>query len=160
MSRVGPMTFVDLVDERAGDLLDLVALELRAGRVDPALRAAERHAGDRGLPGHQGGEGADLVEIDIWVVADAALVGAAAAVVLDAVAGVDVDPSVGPAHRDLHLHLAVGGDHDGADVVVESEPVRRGVEPVADDVVVGDLRASYGRRGCHLGFMVSRLQAI
>jgi hypothetical protein len=56
MSRVGPMTFVDLVDERAGDLLDLVALELRAGRVDPALRAAEWHAGDRGLPRHQGGE--------------------------------------------------------------------------------------------------------
>jgi hypothetical protein len=34
------------------------------------------------------------------------------------------------------------------------------VEPVADDVVVGDLRASYGRRGCHLRFMLSRLQAI
>ena len=74
------------------------------------------------------------------------LVGAARAVVLDAVAGVDVDAAVGEPHGDLHLDLAVGGEQDGADVVGEPDPVRGGAEPVADDVVVGDLRALIGRR--------------
>jgi hypothetical protein len=160
MSRVGPMILSILsMNERVISSTSSRSSS-EPGALIPPFRAAERHADDRGLPRHQGGEGADLVEIDVGVVADATLVGTAGAVVLDAVAGVDVDPPVGPAHRDLHLHLAVGGEHDGADVVVESEPVRRGVEPVADDVVVGDLRASYGRRGCHQRFMLSRLQAI
>jgi hypothetical protein len=42
--------------------------------------------------------------------------------VLDAVAGEDVDLPVGEPHRDLDLHLAIGGAQHGADVV--SSPIR------------------------------------
>src|SRR3712207_7858768 len=51
-----------------------------------------------------------LFRSDIRVVADPALVGPARAVVLDAVARVDVDLAVALAQGDLDLHLAVRRD--------------------------------------------------
>ena len=71
--------------------LQLVGLELVAGAVDAALRAAVGDVDDRRLPGHQHRQRAHLVEVDVGVVAQAALVGAAGAVVLHAVALEDVD---------------------------------------------------------------------
>jgi hypothetical protein len=53
---------------------------------DAALGAAEGHVEDGGLPGHQGGEGFDLIRVHVGVEAQAALEGAPAVVVLDAVA--------------------------------------------------------------------------
>ena len=132
---------LDLVHERAGDLLELGALELVGGAVDAALGAAERDAGDGGLPGHQRGEGADLVDVDLGMEADAALVGAAGAVVLDPVARVDVDLAVGELDRDLHGDLAVGRPEDDPQVVGELQAVGRHLEVVADDVEVRDLGA-------------------
>jgi len=135
-----PEDLLDLVDERPRDLLDLVALELRRVAVDAALRATERDADDRGLPRHELRERADLVEVDVRVVAHAALVRAARPVVLDAVPGVDVDLPVGLAHGHLHLHLAVVGRHHRPDVVRQPEAIRRRREVVRDDLVVRDLR--------------------
>ena len=95
MSRCGPEHLLDLVHERAGDRLDLLRLELARVDVHAALGAAEGDVGDRRLPGHQLGQRAHLVEVDLGVEADAALVGPAGAVVLHAVAGEDVDLAVG-----------------------------------------------------------------
>ncbi len=52
-----------------------------------------------------------------------------------------MQPAVRQADRDLDLHLAVGRAQDGADVVLHPEAVRGQLEPVRDDLVVGDLRA-------------------
>ena len=136
---------LDLVDERARDLLQLVLVAARRVDVDAALRAAERDPRHGRLPGHQRRQRAHLVEVDLGVVADAALVRPARAVVLDAEAGEDVDLPVGQRDRDLHLHLAVGGAHDGAQVVAQLHPVGREVEPVVDDVVVRDLGGGHRR---------------
>ena len=140
---------LDLVHERARDRLELALLELVRIHVDPALGAPVGDAGDRGLPGHQGGERAHLVEVDLGVEADASLVGAARAVVLDAVAGEDVDLPVAELDGHLNLHLAVGRAEHRRDVVAEPEPVRGPVEPVRDDLVVRDLRPP--RAGVGLG---------
>ncbi len=127
---------LDLGHERAGDLLELGLRELRGVAVDAALGAAEGDVRDGGLPGHERGEGADLVDVDFGVVADAALVWAAGAVVLDAVAGEDVDLAVGALDGDLDGDLAVGGPEDDAHVVGKVHVVGRFVEVVADDVEV------------------------
>ena len=114
MSRCRAEDLLDLVDERARDLLQLVASSSLGVAVDAALGAAERDVHDRRLPRHQRGERAHLVEVDLGVVADAALVRSARAVVLDAEAGEDVDLARRRADRDLHLDLAVRGPHDRA----------------------------------------------
>ena len=62
---------------------------------------------------------ADLVDVDLGVEADPALVGAAGAVVLDPVAVEDVRLPVARLDRDLHRDLAVGLPEDLADVVGE-----------------------------------------
>ena len=73
--------------------------------------------------------------------ADAALVGAAGAVVLDAVARVDVDLAVGLLDRNLDGDLAVRGPEDDAEVVGELQAVGREVEVMADDLEIGHLGA-------------------
>ena len=70
-----PEHLLDLVDERPRDALRARRrLSCVRVAVDAALRAAERDADDRGLPRHERGERAHLVEVDLRVVADAALV--------------------------------------------------------------------------------------
>ena len=125
MSRVGPSTFSTLSMNERVIFWSSARSSSPAGTVDAALRAAERHPGDRGLPGHQGGQRADLVEVDLGVVADAALVRAPGAVVLDAVARVDVDLAVRELDRDLHLDLPVGGPEHDPQVVGEPQAVGR-----------------------------------
>ena len=141
-----PEHLLDLVHERAGDLLELRALELIRGAVDAALGAAEGNAGDRGLPGHQRGQRAHLVDVDLGVEADAALVGAPGAVVLDPIPGEDVDLAVGELHRDLHGDLAVRGPEHDPEVVGELQAVGGDLEVVADDVEVRDLGPLPGLR--------------
>ena len=141
MSRVGPRIFSTLSMNERVIFCTLGALELVGGAVDAALGAAERDAGDGGLPGHQRGQRADLVDVDLGVEADAALVRAPGAVVLDAVAGEDVDLAVGELDRDLHGDLAVRRPEDDAQVVRKLEAVAGDLEVVADDVEVGDLGA-------------------
>ncbi len=135
----GAEDLLDLVHEGAGDLLELCLGELGRVAIDAALGAAERDVRDGGLPGHERGEGADLVDVYLGVVADAALVGPASAVVLDAVAGEDVDLSVLALDGDLDGDLPVGGPEDDADVVGKLQVVGCLVEVVADDVEVRDL---------------------
>ena len=91
MSRLGPDEDLDLGEEPAGEVLQLLQRELLGVDDHAALAAAVGDAHDRALPGHPHREGLDLVEADVLVVADAALGRPAAQVVLDAVAGEDLD---------------------------------------------------------------------
>ena len=134
-----PEHLLHLVHERAGDLLELRPLELIRGAVDAALGAPEGDAGHGGLPGHQRGQRAHLVDVDLGVEADAALVGAPGAVVLDPIPGEDVHLAVGELHRDLHGDLAVRGPEHDPEVVRELQAVGGDLEVVADDVEVRDL---------------------
>ena len=79
------------------------------------------------------------------------LYGPARAVVLDAVAGEDVDLAVAEAHRHLDLHLAVRRAQHRRDVVRQLEPLGRQLEPVLDDLVVRDLGSA--GRGLLLGLL-------
>ena len=139
---VRPEQLLDLVDERAGDPLQFVRVADVGGAVHATLRAAEGDPGDGGLPGHQRGQRADLVEVDLRVEPDSALVGASRPVVLDPVAGEDVDLPVAEPDRDLDLDLPVGGLDYGREVVGDTEPVNGLVEVVGDDLVVRDLGAA------------------
>ena len=91
MSRSGPIEDLDLGGEAAGQALELLHAELLGVDDHAALAAAVRDADDGAFPGHPHGEGLDLVEAHVLVVADAALGRAAAEVVLDAIAGEDLD---------------------------------------------------------------------
>ena len=140
MSRFGPSTLWILSMKRARDRLQLVRRELVAGAVDAALRAAVRDADDRGLPRHQHRQRAHLVQVDVGVVAQAALVRAAGAVVLHAVPLEDVDlavvlsaPGSAPTSRGRRCAAPRArrrGRRSG----------RRRVEVVPDDLDVADRR--------------------
>ena len=76
------------------------------------------------------------------VEADATLAGTARAVVLDAVAGEDLDPAVVHPDRDLHLHLAERGGEDTAHVGFEVDQVGGTVE-----LTLGDRLPRHRRAG-------------
>ena len=140
MSRLGPTSFAILSISERAIRSQLVLLEAAGVDVDAALGAAERDAGDGGLPGHHRGERADLVDVDLGVEAHAALVGAAGAVVLDPEAVEDVHLPVGELDRDLDRDLPVGLPEDLARVLLQAEAVPGAVEVVADDLELGDSR--------------------
>ena len=144
MSRVGPRTFSILSMNERVTFWSSASVSFSAGAVDAALGAPERDVGNGRLPGHQRGERADLVDVHLRVEPDAALVRAAGAVVLDPVAGEDVDLAVRALDRDLDRDLAVRGPEDDANVVRQLQVVGRLVEVVADDLEVRDLGALAG----------------
>ena len=87
------------------------ALELALGhglRItdDSALGSAEGDVDDGALPGHPGGEGADLVKGDVGGVADATFGGAAGDRVLDTIAGEHFDGAVIHAYGDVDDDLS------------------------------------------------------
>ena len=83
---VGADEVVDLLDELAGQPLELAPRELARVAVDPPLAAAEGEVDDGRLPGHQAGQRPGLVLVDVRVVAQAPLERAPGVVVLDPVA--------------------------------------------------------------------------
>src|SRR5207244_10760214 len=138
---VGPEDLLDLVHERARDRLALPRVELVTGAVDAALGTTVGDVDECRLPRHQHRERPRLVDVDLGVEAEAALVGAASAVVLHAVARVDLERAVVHPHRDLYRHLAVCRAHHLADLVRQAEPLAGEVEVVGDDLIVRDRRA-------------------
>ena len=137
MSVWGPTNkLVDAVDEAPRQPLQLALAEFLDVHRDAALGAAVGEAGEGRLPRHERGEGADLVEVDVRGVAQAALVRAASVVVLDAVALEDPDRAVVELQRDLDRDGAVRGDEQVLDVLPHVHHVHRPAE-----VVVGVLEA-------------------
>src|SRR5207247_11450735 len=102
-------------------------------------RAAVWDARDRRLTGHERRERADLVQVDLGVEANAALVRPARPVVLHAEPRVHVDPAVAQPDGDLDLDLAVRGPENGGHVLADVEPLDRSAEVVVDDLVVRQL---------------------
>jgi hypothetical protein len=86
MSYIGADLVGDGGGEAADDALHLADGVLAGIDLDAALAAAVGDADQRALHGHEEGEGLDVVEVDVVVEAEAALVGAEGVVVLDAVA--------------------------------------------------------------------------
>jgi hypothetical protein len=76
------------------------------------------------------------------VVANASLIGAAGGVVLNAVAGEDLEVPVVHANRDLHGQLAVRGAEDRAHLVLGTVVVGRAVEEVVDRLERVQLRGA------------------
>ena len=119
---------------------------------DAAFAAAVGEIDDCALPGHPGGEGADLVEGNVGRVADAAFGGAAGDGVLDAVAGEDLDLAIVKHDGDGDGELFGGGLEDLAKTGVEREALSGivetdlGVTPRVELVggVVGEHRTSVG----------------
>ena len=83
---IGADQIVDRVDEPARDPLELMGRALFWVERDPPLGPAVGDVDDGCLPGHEGRQPPDLVEIDLRMVAQPPLHRPAGVVVLDAVA--------------------------------------------------------------------------
>ena len=123
----------DALREAAGEPLELELGEPLGVYRDAALGAAERNVHERGLPRHDRRQAEHLVMVCIGVVADPSLARASRAVVLDAVAGKDLDAPVVHADRHLHLHLAKWSHEDMPHVLVEVDQVGCALELAVDD---------------------------
>ena len=107
----------------SGDAFELGGGEGAGVALDAALAAAEGDADEGALHGHEEGEGLDVVEVDVLVVAEAALVGSEGVVVLDAVALEEPVVSVVHADGEVDHDLVLGLGEDDADAVLEVDGV-------------------------------------
>ena len=133
MSRSGPMSGLISVAKRRVSRSSSRMRELLGIDDDPALAAAVGDVHDRALPGHPHRQGPHLVEGHVLVVADAALGRSAGEVVLDPVAGEDLDVPVVHGHREVDGQLALGHAEDVAETGVEVELVGGLVELLLGD---------------------------
>ena len=124
---------LDLGREASGQALELLHAQLLGVDDDPALAAAVGDADDRALPGHPHGEGLDLVERHVLVIAQPALGRSAPEVVLDAVSGEDLDAAVVHGDREVDGQLAARLAQDAAHADVHAEPLGRQVELALGD---------------------------
>src|SRR6185369_11207270 len=116
-----------------------------------ALAAAVGDADDRALPGHPHREGLDLVEGDVLVVADPALGRPATQVVLDAIAGEDLDRPVVHLHGEVDRQLAARLAEDAAQAGVKVESFGGQVELLLRDLPGIDCgRDLFGGHGMEL----------
>ena len=132
---VGPEDRTDHQCEAPGHALELVRAQLRRVHLDATLGPAERDVDQRRLPGHQRCEGANLVLVDARVVADAALVGATAVVVLHAEAADHAHRAVVEANGDLDRDLASRFAERDAHLARQFDDVRGGVDVEVDRLV-------------------------
>ena len=98
--------------------------------VDPPLGPAERKVDERRLPGHQAGQRPGFVLVDRRVIAQPALERPPRIVVLHPIADEVADLARIELDHDFDAHLAVGSDHERADVFRQVEAVRRLIEIV------------------------------
>src|SRR5205085_4467687 len=95
---------------------------------DSALRAAKRDVDDGALPSHPHRERLDLVQRDVWVIADPTLRRSAVYVVLDAITGEHADALVVQLHREGACELALHLAQDLAEPGLELDELRRLIE--------------------------------
>ena len=93
-----------------------------------ALAATERDTHHGALPGHPHGEGLDLVQVDVLVVPEATLGGAAHDVVMHPIAREDAHRAVVHLHREVALELPLGLPQDQAHAGIKVEQLRCAVE--------------------------------
>jgi hypothetical protein len=119
-----------LIDEAAGQPLELAARELPGIDLNSPLGAAERHADHRRLPGHQARERAHLVEVYVRMKAKPALERPTRVVVLNAVADVIPDRTVVELDHDFDAQLPARRDEQGAIALRQLQELERLVEEV------------------------------
>ena len=125
---VGTDERADLRREPAGEPLDLPNAQLLGVDNDAALGTAVRDVDAGALPAHPHGQCANLVQRHVLVIADAALPGPAADVVLHAVAGEDLHAAVVHGDGEVDGELTLRDAEHPTHAVVEIELVRRMVE--------------------------------
>ena len=129
---------LQLAGEAPRDGLELALAERRRIDRHAALRATKRHVHQRALPGHPHRQGAHLIEVRCGVEADATLGRAAGEVVLDAVAGEDLDVAVVHLHWEAHRELTLWDAKDRARLRVE-------FQVVGDTIKLNQRRIQRGR---------------
>ena len=144
----------DLGDVAPRQRLELALRHPRRVADDAALAAAEGDVRDRALPRHPGRERRDLVERDVGVIADAALGRTERDVVLDAVAGEDLDLAVVHLHRTRDDDLPLGMREDPPDAGLEVEDAGGAVELLEHRPEDG---AVFGHGVIVIGFRLLRL---
>ena len=125
---LGPDQDRDLRGVAPGQVLELTLCELVWVDRHRPLRSAVGQADRGAFPGHEHRERLDEVEVDVRVIADAALGRAPADVVLHAPAGEHPDRAVVHVHREVHGQLAFDLAQASTRVVGKADDVRRGVE--------------------------------
>ncbi len=136
----------DPLREPASEPLELELRELLGIDRDAALRAAEGDIHQRRLPRHDRREPEHFVVIGLGVVANAPFARTAGAIVLNAIAGEDLDPPVIHPHRHLDLHLAERRHEDFSHVRFEVDQVGGAIELTLNDRAPGHRRTT-GSRG-------------
>ena len=136
----------DLAREAAGHPLELPPRKPLRIADDATLRAPEREAHQRALPGHPHRERLDLVERDVRVVANPTLGRATGDVVRDAVALVDGHRAVVHRHRDRDLDRLLAALEDVDQVRVDPERL-----PDASQLLARDLVRVLAQVGWRLG---------
>ena len=138
---VRPDHVVQAVDEPPGDAFDLARTE--CGRIDgdPPLGAAVGQVDHGGLPGHQGGQGADFVQVDFGVIAQPPFHRPPGVVVLHPIADEGADFAVVHFHDDLDRDLALRGQQHPPHVVAQVHPIGGPIE-----VEPGRVDRPHGRR--------------
>ena len=118
----------DGIHEPPGNAFQYPRRQLRRIDGNAALGTAIGDVDHRGFPGHQRGQGPDLVKVDPRMVPQPALHWTASGVVLHSVADEGRHLTRVELDRDLHLHLAFGRQQEAADVVGEVELISRPVK--------------------------------
>ena len=129
---IGAEEIVDGVDEPPGDAFQFPDGEPRGIDRDAAFGAAVGNVHHGRLPGHQRGQRADLVEVDLRVIPQASFHGAAGIVVLDAISDERLHLARVEFDRNPHLHFSFCRQQEAADVIGEVELVGCPVEVDAD----------------------------
>ena len=119
---IGAQDVLNVLGIAPGNRIKLPFAERQGIQLDATLGAPEWQVEQRGLPGHQHGQSADFVLVGHGVVAKAALVGAAGAVVLDAVAVEHLDAPVVHADRQRHPHVSPGLLQHAAGPGIQAQP--------------------------------------
>jgi hypothetical protein len=137
-AKVGGHDIDLLSDERdhflrvtAGQTLELAPRQGLGVAGDAAFRPAIRKTSEGALPTHPHGQGRDLAEGDLGMVAQAALGGAEGEMVLHPVAGKDFDPPVIAPQRKRDGHRAFRILEPGAVAFRQFEMVRHQVKLLA-----------------------------
>ena len=132
MSFSGPEDGADLVGEPARDPLELAQRQPPGVAPHAALGAAEGQVDQGGLERHHGGQGLDLVGVEVGVEADAALARPPGGVVVDPPPGEHLDRPVVEADGHRHLEQAPRRAQHAVDVGVELRQLGGLVEVVED----------------------------
>lgn len=141
--------------EATDDALHLAVAVLAGIDLDAALAAAEGHADERALHGHEEGERLDVVEMHVVMKAEAALVGAEGVVVLNAIALEEPVVTVVHLHGEVDHDFGLGLGEDDLDAVRQTHQLG-GVEHGADGLAVEVVRVGREAKFVEDGRVVTR----